>query len=65
MNHPAPTAPDPKKGKPQLPTEFDWDGALSDLAMIRGRMRGDGDAVDIVREGRAERERRTRPRDKA
>lgn len=65
MNHPAPTAPDPKKGRPQLWTEFDWDGALTDLAMIRGRMRGDDDAVAIVREGRAELERCTLPRDKA
>jgi hypothetical protein len=63
MNHPAPTAPDPKKGKPQLPAEFDWDGALSDLAMIRGRMRGDSDAVVVVREGRAELERRPGRRD--
>lgn len=52
-------------GQPQLPTEFDWDGALSDLAMIRGRMRGDDDAVAIVREGRAELERRTLPHDMA
>ena len=65
MNHSGPAAPDLKKGKPQLPAEFDWDGALSDLAMIRGRMRGDDDAVTIVREGRAELERRTFSHDKA
>jgi hypothetical protein len=40
------------------PTEFDWDAALSDLAKVRARVRGDADAVAIVREGRDELERR-------
>ena len=41
------------------PTKFDWDAALSDLAKIRGRVRGDVDAVAVVREGRDELERRS------
>jgi hypothetical protein len=40
------------------PTEFDWDAALSELAKVRARVRGDVDAVAIVREGRDELERR-------
>lgn len=39
-------------------TEFDWDSALTDLAAIRGRVRGDVDAVTVVRKGRDELERR-------
>jgi hypothetical protein len=40
------------------PAEFDWDDALSDLAKIRSRVRGDVDAVAVVREGREDLERR-------
>jgi hypothetical protein len=42
-------------------TDFDWDAALTDLAEIRGRMRGGpDDAVALVREGREELEQRGR-----
>lgn len=41
------------------PAEFDWDKALSGLAEIRGRVRGEVDPVALVREGREELERRS------
>lgn len=41
------------------PAGFDWDKALSELAEIRGRVRGDVDAVALVREGREELEHRS------
>jgi hypothetical protein len=40
------------------PTAFDWDRWLTELAEIRGRMRGSDDAVALVREGREELEQR-------
>ncbi|HEY8502298.1 MAG TPA: hypothetical protein VIL21_06405 [Solirubrobacterales bacterium] len=40
------------------PTEFDWDGTLSELAAIRSRVHGNVDAVALVREGRSELEHR-------
>lgn len=41
------------------PAEFDWDEALAELAEIRGRVRGEVDAVALVREGREELGRRS------
>ncbi len=39
--------------------DFDWDAALTELAEIRGRMRGGpDDAVTLVREGREDLEQR-------
>ena len=40
------------------PVKADLEAILGDLAEIRGRVRGDVDAVAVVREGREELERR-------
>jgi hypothetical protein len=40
------------------PTAFDWERWLTELAEIRGRMRGSDDAVALVRKGREELEQR-------